>query len=508
MNRIAYKRVRMRTRIALGLMCLAFHAVAQDRYTAPDASAGDGTIAHPWPLQTALNSAAIAPGDTLWLRGGIYRGVFTSRLNGAPRAPITVRGYPRERAIIEDNRARADAATLNVFGAWTDYRDFEVTNRNPLRDISPEDQPHFRPMGVEVQGPHTRFINLVVHDTGTAFGFWKQAEDSELYGNLIFNNGTKNGEGDRRHGHGIYAQGENGTHRIADNIIFNQFGWGIHVYPNPSNLRHFVIEGNIVFNNGANSGGEVRYNNILVNAYAPFAAEDIVIRDNLTYHPFRQRFTGSFSDATLCLGCADGGPAEDVTVENNYFAGGAPVASLRNWQHATISGNSFIGNKGFLAVQSDTGEDYRINNNTYIGGNDLAENALFADNGAIHNFVSWKSGTGHDADSVYQPGLPHGMKIFVRPNRYERGRANIAVFNWDNAETAEIDASGCLRTGDSYRLVHAEDFYGTPAAQGVYDGALIKLPLKPVAPIAAVGLTAVDSTAPEFSAFVLLARSP
>src|SRR3989475_6909279 len=39
-------------------------------------SDGDGTLSHPWDLGSGLAGAAgkVQPGDTIWLRGGTYRG--------------------------------------------------------------------------------------------------------------------------------------------------------------------------------------------------------------------------------------------------------------------------------------------------------------------------------------------------------------------------------------------------------------------------------------------------
>src|SRR5687768_4789276 len=77
-------------------------ATAAEFFAAADGKAnGAGSKDRPWDLRTALSAAAIRPGDTLWLRGGTYRGDFTSRLTGTADAPITVRQYPGERAIID-----------------------------------------------------------------------------------------------------------------------------------------------------------------------------------------------------------------------------------------------------------------------------------------------------------------------------------------------------------------------------------------------------------------------
>jgi len=73
-------------------------------YTAPGGtSTGDGTFGRPWDLATALAGAqgAVQPGDTVWVRGGTYPGTFTSALTGTSAAPIIVRQYPGERAVLD-----------------------------------------------------------------------------------------------------------------------------------------------------------------------------------------------------------------------------------------------------------------------------------------------------------------------------------------------------------------------------------------------------------------------
>src|ERR1700688_514108 len=77
---------------------------ATDHFAAPDGvPSGDGSISHPWDLDTALGSpsgsqpATLLPGDTLWLRGGTYVPAtdngYLSRVNGTAAAPIIVRNY-------------------------------------------------------------------------------------------------------------------------------------------------------------------------------------------------------------------------------------------------------------------------------------------------------------------------------------------------------------------------------------------------------------------------------
>ncbi|MBI4024980.1 MAG: right-handed parallel beta-helix repeat-containing protein [Verrucomicrobia bacterium] len=60
----------------------------------------DGSESKPW---KTINYAAkkLKPGDTLYLRGGIYREHLAIEKTGAPDRPIIIRGYPGELAILD-----------------------------------------------------------------------------------------------------------------------------------------------------------------------------------------------------------------------------------------------------------------------------------------------------------------------------------------------------------------------------------------------------------------------
>src|SRR5204862_6832065 len=87
---------------------------------------GDGSLSHPWDLKTALSSSGrVKPGDTIWLRGGTYRGTFTSRLTGTSANPILVRQYPGERATIDGGDSGGNGLLL-ISGPYTWYWGFEA----------------------------------------------------------------------------------------------------------------------------------------------------------------------------------------------------------------------------------------------------------------------------------------------------------------------------------------------------------------------------------------------
>src|SRR5438105_12081204 len=76
----------------------------RSHYVSPSgSSAGDGTIARPWDLTTGLagGGGRVAPRDTIWWRGGTYRGAVVSNGRGAQGAPVVVRQYRGDRAVID-----------------------------------------------------------------------------------------------------------------------------------------------------------------------------------------------------------------------------------------------------------------------------------------------------------------------------------------------------------------------------------------------------------------------
>jgi len=270
-------------------------------YASPDGTpAGDGSIAHPWDIVTALAqpSTIVPPGSTIWVRGGTYgtgTTIFHSSLVGTPSAPIVVRQYPGERAIINGwlQIGCCDQDPHPDQGAYVWFWGLEFASSITDRTGSPAGPPDYGASAilnaVDSWAPGTRLINLIIHDTRQGVGFWKEATNSEVYGCLIYNNGFQ--ASDRGHGHGIYVQNNNGTKLLAENIIFDQFGVGIHAYgTDQTYIRNITAEGNIVFNNGSVSTGGQNDDNILFASGT--GLQNIVVRNNYTYHTPDNDITG------------------------------------------------------------------------------------------------------------------------------------------------------------------------------------------------------------------------
>jgi hypothetical protein len=422
---------------------------AAEFYVTPFGSpSGNGTATHPWDLASALaHPAAVAPGDTIWLGEGTYRGSFTSRLAGTAALPIVVRAEPATRVVIDADRDTQLPAVLTVRGAHTWFWGIEVMNSNPAR-IYPS-VAGGRPTGVDIFGSGVRLINCIVHDNGSGIGFWANSQDSQVYGTIVYNNGWEGPE--RGHGHGVYAQNEKGLKRITDSVFFNSFSHGIHIYGSEeASLNHFRVEGNISFDNGALSrtgitrnillgGGTVALDNLLADNYTYFSPSSLVGQNNIGYR----------------AGC------NGITVRRNYFANGGLVAiECRN---AVIEDNFF---------------------HPYIFGFPIEQLP----------------------SNTYSRSRPTGTRIFLRPNEYEPGRAHFAVFNWDRHNAILADLSSVLRPGQSFQIRDLQNPLGPPVLAGVYSGQPLSIPLHLTGVATPVGEPGVASrhTPPEFGAFLVL----
>lgn len=108
--------------------------------------------------------------------------------------------------------------------------------------------------------------------------------------------------------------------------------------------------------------------------------------------------------------------------------------------------------------------------------------------------------------SLEGAGNPSKLKVIVRPNAHERGRAHVAVLNPASSPEVEVDLSRVLSKGLAFRIVSAKDYFGPAVVSGVYEGQAVRVPMKPVEPPAPVGMpgTELPVTEPQFAAFVVL----
>ncbi len=466
--------------------------------TVGGSSSGDGTNDRPWDLQTALNggNAKVQVGDTIWLRVGTYSGQFYSGLSGVAGSEIVVSGYPGERVKINGGTGGSNRIeTLTVSGQFTIYRDFEVMQSSTARLGESGTGTALRPTGIYIlpSAHNLKFVNLIIHDTGHGFYTENTAHDIEIYGCIIFNGGVENARtGGRSDGHGIYIKNDGIGWKIArDNIIFNQFGFGIHAYAQGNQaLKNLVLDGNVVFNNGTPSD----YDNANLQLGGNAVADNDSVTNNSLF------FSAGVGDWNMRVGyqtLANG----TALVSNNTIVGGTETFDLGYWADLTVQGNRIQG-----ASRVITQRDPNSPATEHWSGNthyrDPAAQA-WQFNGSNYTFTNWQSTVG--ATDASSATLPSTTQVIVRPNRYEAGRATIIIYNWGSLSSVPVSIGSVLNTGDAYNIWNVQDIFGGPVVTGTYQGGTISIPMAGVTPPAPIGgsFLPLHKTGPVFDVFVL-----
>ena len=468
-------------------------------YASPSGSStGDGSR-RPWDLQTALSGGQgkVQPGDTIWLRGGMYDGTFRSTLTGSAAAPIVVRQYRGERATLDG--ASATGANLTIDGAWTVFWGFEVTNLSPARFC--DSCLALRPVGVYVRNTaNVKLINLVVHDVGHGVFTENAAQNIEIYGWIIYNGGNTNST--RSDGHGIYIENDGiGTKLARDNVIFNMFGFGIHAYTgDPAHaLKNLTLDGNTTFNNGVPSGFDKELNLLLGSPSA--VSDNDVVHDNMVYYPpsLTTFLNVQLGQDTLLNGT--------LTFHDNYIAGGGyDVLTVGYWRDLQVLNNTLVGTGGMVNLRDTTTVGWQWNGNQYWR-DPQAREWVFRD--TARTLDLWKAATGLGATDQATLGQPGQPRVFIRANQYEPGRAVVTVYNWTRLGSVPVDLSGVLKIGDRFEVHNVQDLWGTPVTTGTYGGGAVSLPMNGVTPPPPIGgsRAAPIKTGPDFDVF-LVTRAP
>jgi hypothetical protein len=431
------------------VFCCCSAALAAEFHVTPSgSSSGNGSFSRPWDLSTALSlTTRIRPGDIVWIHEGTYRGHFISSLSGTDAQPVTIRNYNSERVTLIEPDGVEDV--LRMAGDYVWVWGLEIMSTGTT-------QTYF-PAGINFQATRgCKAINCVIHDAlGAGISNLNGAVRTEVYGCLLYYNGRSTG-GLGNYNYGTYTQNvvSNGQKAMRENIIHYNWYMGIHAYSERSHVDNMLWEGNVVYNNGHFRRGDFERNFLLGGGtgITPFAVND-TIKDNFFY------YSGSpTSGARATFGYYSGSAGLSLT--GNYFIRG--VFDLKSVS-PTITGNTFYRNTYEGYSPSD------FPNNTYVG-------------------------------------LPNGETAYVRANHYEAGRANIIIFNWAGSGQVNADVSDILRSGDTYEMRDALNYFGSPVSSGTYDGNPISIPMSGLTCAPPQGTPAARPfhTGPEFGAFVLL----
>jgi len=106
---------------------------------------------------------------------------------------------------------------------------------------------------------------------------------------------------------------------------------------------------------------------------------------------------------------------------------------------------------------------------------ELRDNVIFNGNLDVTRYKQVEQ----EANLVVRRGQePTGrVQSFLLPNRFDRNRAHLAIYNWDGSGEVDVAVRPFLRHGDSYRLMDPQDFFGSPIRRGICQGSTISVPV-------------------------------
>ena len=173
------------------------------------------------PLRTIQKAAEIArAGDSVLVRGGVYRGHVFLRFSGEPDRPIVFKNAPGDRPVVDgEGKGRIELQSEHGWQkpiGWVVVEGFEV--RNGWDGIKFYNAHH-----VVLKG---NFIHGNLNQ-----GILGNGHHVRIEGNVIAHNGFKPDNEKSNKEHGIYATGTD--FEIVDNVIHSSRAYGIQVagYP-------------------------------------------------------------------------------------------------------------------------------------------------------------------------------------------------------------------------------------------------------------------------------------
>lgn len=267
-------------------------------FVAPNGSdTNPGTFLLPW---KTIGKAAdmVGPGDTVFIRGGVYNEYVNFSRSGTNDAPILILAYPGETPIIDgyNQLPRDYTGLVSVHGDWVQVSGLEVRNSKYI--------------GLGLYGTHDLANNIFAHHSqkpgiyiGGDFGI---VENSRIWRNSMqneFGNGSSWSSGlvaarDSSDGITEYAI-------MRKNVIWENWGQGINTYESD----HTFMEDNI------------SHDNFITNIYISNAT-NVLCQNNFVYMNPSSYVYGYGSNVGIMMGDEISTPrSANIKIINNISYG-------------------------------------------------------------------------------------------------------------------------------------------------------------------------------------------
>lgn len=280
MSRFEHSRAHISTRAALAALFVSPHALAADYFISPAGNDNNpGTESRPFKTMRKAGEMATSPGDTVYIRGGVYGGGWDAHLSpqasGTAQAPITFRAYPGELPILDGSDLEDDGSGVEPTEVSVSHvRFMGLVARNwPSSGFSNGWLSASGEPAPDAVAPSSdlEFINCIADNNGINGFAFNSASNVRFERNISLHNGQLLPSWSS--GFSLYAA--KGTSVVNGNIAFEN----IDVSDNRSDGSGFILDedssgalfvNNIAFRNGGScirltlSGGGQLLNNTCV----------------------------------------------------------------------------------------------------------------------------------------------------------------------------------------------------------------------------------------------------
>ncbi|MCC6393045.1 MAG: right-handed parallel beta-helix repeat-containing protein [Bryobacterales bacterium] len=160
--------LRVRLREAILVCCVLLPAMGAEYYVAPGGNDGNpGTLERPFRrIQKAAD--VMGPGDTCWVRQGVYRETVRPRKAGTPEKPVRFSAYPGETVVL--------SGTESISGEWRPYRGsiFQIDTPQKFDQLFWDGR-----MMIEARWPNARLDDLLDRSS------WARGAAGSAHGRIV-----------------------------------------------------------------------------------------------------------------------------------------------------------------------------------------------------------------------------------------------------------------------------------------------------------------------------------
>ncbi|AZN39570.1 right-handed parallel beta-helix repeat-containing protein [Paenibacillus albus] len=467
------------------LMNLGFttkaYADARSFYVAATGNdSNPGTLDAPWrTIQKAANS--VLPGDTVFVRGGVYSEFVSVKASGNSTGYITFQNYANETPILDGSGLTVSNVNQALWSlSNTNYvriNGFEIRNLTTSSSS-------FDPVGILIfnGGSNIQIANNNIHDikntatSGNAHGILALGNTStpltglEIRNNQIHNLVTGWSESLTLSGNidgfsitnnkvydnnnigielaGYYNACSNCVDQVRNGTVAENTVYGISTSTNPAYGLNSHSAGGIYVDGGTNIS--IERNHVFNNDFGVSLASEklgkattnITLQNNFIHHNYR---------AGLIMGggsSSNGGAAQNLIYNNTFVEndslkeGFGEITLQNNNTNNMIANNIIYSNSQKISINkiNKTGSGNKLNFNLFYNPNGAAATQWKWDGVVYTSWSAYKTATGNDADSAFSDplfmdkasldirlksgssGIDKGSQLYVTSSLYDFNR--------------------------------------------------------------------------------------